>query len=304
MAFDAGAIVEWADDCVDQLVHSDQFPVPDINNGSVKLMVMNWQELWNPDVFILNGVQQKSLLDPNFSQGYRYLIDKKLFQAIHYGKLEAFCDLKFWNFPFDTQNCSFKFFTFQRSSFVVIDEFEVLYDPNWIPENSNWIYLNYSTSKVVKPQKNDNFIFSFQFKRKHQYFFLNLYFPGYILLLLQVAVFFIPPDTPDRPAFAATIMLAMFVLHSQTLSYLPKTPQPIVAAYSVIGSIIFGTLTTIYSTIMCNISNWPSMRRKIRLGYNGKVYKSYILVDFLAFAIAFCLLICFLVVPITLMTST
>ena len=304
LAFDAGILVEWTDKCVEKLIHSDQFPIAGINNGSVQLMIMDWQELWNPDVLIINGVQQKSLLDPQFSQALRYRVDNEMFQAIHYGKYEAYCNLQFWNFPFDTQSCSFQFYMYQRMPFAVIDKFEVVYDPIWVPENSNWIYLNHSISRLFRAENDDFFVFSFQFQRKHQYFFLNLYFPGYILLLLQVSAFFIPPNKPDRPAFAATIMLAMFVLHSQTLSYLPKTPQPIVAAYSVIGSIIFGTVVTIYSGIMCNISNWPSMKRKIHFDYNGKAYKLYIFVDFLAFLTSFVLLICFLVIPVILMTLT
>ena len=122
-----------------------------------------------------------------------------------------------------------------------------------------------------------------EFQRISYYYVVNLFVPGFILCLLLLASFFINAETAERSTFAATIMLSMFLLHSQTLSYLPKTPQPLVAATYVLCEIGFATFITIYSAIFhFFIQNFKSLK-KMKI----KTFKLTILIDLIAFIFSF-----------------
>ena len=204
------------------------------------------------------------------------------------------------------QNCSFQFFLYQQLPFAYVDKLSIGTEEGWFPDNSNWIYISHSIHRWPRLDDDDFYVFSFQFKRKHQYFVINLFLPGYVLLVLELTTFCVPPESTDRPAFAATIMLAMFVLHSQTLSYLPKTPQPIVAAYAVVGCILYGTAMTIYSGLICHFSTSRRLSKNVRPPFgsaNANPHKIYHFIDLIAFFLFSFALLCFFIVPLTLMLA-
>ena len=118
--------------------------------------------------------------------------------------------------------------------------------------NSNWeLILSAHDSTSFEPFTGNTYInFKFVFKRRSQYFILNLFGPVILLTLLEFFAFLIPPDTIERTMYSATIMLAMFVLHDQILSYLPQTPQQIVVANYVMMVMSFGTFCTFYAALM------------------------------------------------------
>ena len=200
------------------------------------------------------------------------------------------------------QNCSIQLFIYQGYPFVEVVGMQVMNDSGWLSDNSNWEYFDYSTVSFDGHGAGAYYYYWFRLKRRYQYFIINLFLPGYILVALQVSVFLIPPDAPDRSAFAATIMLAMFVLHSQILSYLPQTPRPIVAAYTAIACIIYGTVCTIYSGVICQLSSWKGMQRKISI-CGCKKMPYYHVIDKLAFLILLICAICLIFVPMCMISS-
>ena len=88
----------------------------------------------------------------------------------------------------------------------------------------------------------------FTFKRRPDFVVTNLFAPTFILSLLELSSFLLPPDTADRTTFAATILLSFFVLQDQILSTIPRTPRPVVAIYFTLGQMLMAMLITIYSS--------------------------------------------------------
>ena len=151
---------------------------------------------------------------------------------------------------FYRQICSIHFSIFTGYQFMILGNSKLIVEETFVPNNSKWVL-----EKEILKNESHGVTFSFQLRRRSRFFVVNLFCPGLILTLLELTSFLIPPDTPDRPTYTVTIMLAMFLLHSQVLSYLPRTSSPILASYYVLGEIFFAMLCTIYSTYICYLLN-------------------------------------------------
>ena len=126
----------------------------------------------------------------------------------------------------------------------------------WISENSIWKYVppvdkseESFVNYLISPE-NNGVTFCFQFKRNSFYFALNLFGPVILLTVLQFSTFLIPPNSIERVSYSATVMLAMFVLHDQILSYLPVSPNQISVSLYLMAVMGFGTFTTFYSALI------------------------------------------------------
>ena len=153
---------------------------------------------------------------------------------------------------------------------------------HWNGPNSNWENISVSHDKTYYDSHTGNVhvSYKFVFKRRSQYFLLNLFGPVILLTLLQLFGFLISPDTVDRTMYSATIMLAMFVLHDQILSYLPQTPQPIVVAYYVMIVMGFGTYCTFYDALLFwLISNSRIFHKSV----SRRKFKLYNVIDAICF---------------------
>ena len=262
--------VIWNDSCSDKILNDEaKFKWPQMSKDQGQFLTLNPTRFWRPDFVHFNSVTQVSLLSDSFT---RRMIIGKNGESVEYlyGKYESSCNLQFWSFPFDryqlnisfqysfskmnfhSQTCSMEFRLFSDIQFLHFNHFDIAIAEAFIPDNSNWI-LEEKMASINETQFSISF--NFQFRRKSRYFVVNLFCPGLILTFLEMASFLIPPDVPDRPAFTATIMLAMFLLHSQILSYLPKTSTPILASYYVLGVIFFAMICTIYAAVICFMAN-------------------------------------------------
>ena len=130
--------------------------------------------------------------------------------------------------------------------------------------------------------------FKFQFTRKEYYFMHNIFIPLLLLVILQMASFCFPVDSPDRAMYNVTLLLSMFVLKSETMSYLPKTPRPIHISSYLLAKLIFSTVLTIYSALICLLSMQNPNLNKLFWNFSLKRSISLIgLVDLIAFSLSF-----------------
>ena len=103
-----------------------------------------------------------------------------------------------------------------------------------------------------------------QFKREASYFIQHIYIPGVLLQMLMLALFTIPRGSADRPMYAATILLSLFVHQGEMLSNLPKSPKYIYLATYAMGITVFSTVCTLYSAIMYFVSEVePEWAKKV-----------------------------------------
>ena len=139
---------------------------------------------------------------------------------------------------------------------VEIEDASIAIYFQWIGANSIWEYEPPSNKSeevnvnVIANSDINSVDFIFTFKRRSFYFALNLFGPVILLTVLQFSTFLIPPNSIERVSYSATVMLAMFVLHDQILSYLPVSPNQISVSLYLMAVMGFGTFTTFYSALI------------------------------------------------------
>ena len=195
-------------------------------------------------------------------------------------------------FIFYRQTCSIDIMSLTQSSLLNFTELN--YDFTSLspkspstPLNSNWKFVHVSTA--IEQLRNSVLVMKYYFhlERRPDYFLTTVFAPAMILSILETSSFFMPPETPDRATFAATVMLSLFVLQSQTMAFLPKTPKPIIATYYILGITTLAMLITIYAVAINHIyHHYPTMLKK-----SIRSFRLPLLIDNVVFAMTTLLIV-------------
>ena len=245
-------------------------------------------EFWTPDF-----IHRNAIMEDNSNVFLRKLminLEQSNFILDTSGSARSYCDLDFFYFPFDEQSCYIEFTMCLFNDLIDVKSASMTKGPNRtnvIPRNSNW-YITSMTPKIIKNDVCQSAILQINFKRKHFYYTLNLLVPFAMLNILELSIFLVPPDSPDRSMFSAAIMLSIIVLDVEILSNIPKTPQNVVMAYYMSAVGIFSMVCTIYSAfICCFIYYFPSKSRGLFVfGKNGKQLQLCTLIDIFTLTVA------------------
>ena len=278
--FIGGIAIYWTDECIAKVYESDEWLRKDI------VMISNLEPdlLWKPDFLHRNSLTDSLRIGGPVSDRRLWLnVTNGEFQLWHFGRFTSYCNFNFISFPFDVQTCPVTIADWSYDSYILnLTTAKEVVDPDAMPFNSQWDITDISDS-ITNMQGFRQVKFNFEFKRRAQYFIANLFTPCLILSILELTSFMIPPDTPDRGVYTVTIMLTMFVLKTEIMSYLPQTPKPIYIAYYILADIGFATLCASYACFMCWMCyvNPLLVKRK-----NGKRMSTAGVIDNVAFLIA------------------
>lgn len=251
--------LQWQLDCLKNLYSSPQWP-----NMEETYDKGNSDLLWTPNIMHRNSRGTLNIVK-NSGKLETYLIQMKTGQVVlnFFSLYESTCDMNFYEFPFDIQTCWFTLTSMHSNKTIAINTEDGVIDDLAIPNNFDWDLLTFKTIASIESwnyNSETNVHFEFSVKRLPNYFSLNLLAPAVILQLLELSSFLIPPDTPDRATYAITIMLSLYVLRTEMLSYLPKTPQPIVVAFYLLGATVFAMFIALYSAVVCYlIGKYPTI---------------------------------------------
>ena len=285
----------WKVECVSKLYANRGTSINNWPQHVSYIGQLDNDRFWIPVVTLYNTIDNQNI---HFDR-LRSWINDGLFQADSPQIFTSFCDLDFYHFPYDRQQCSFHFIVVEDVQFVRLTQAKLrmssIFD-KFIPENSNWRLENASSEwqQLVPTEHADHFFssatFTFVFQRQPDYYLLNLLMPSFLLALLELSSFFLTPSSTDRAAYAVTIMLSVMVVQNSFLSLLPNTPKPILVAYYAAGNTIFAAFCAIYSSFLCYFINNHSKiaERHFKIGIIiRKTCKFYTIVDLIAFSLSF-----------------
>jgi hypothetical protein len=81
---------------------------------------------------------------------------------------------------------------------------------------------------VWKPyaEQQEVLVFKFNLKGNSGYYLLNLILPIWVLGILNLFVFLLPPESGERVAYSITVLLSIVVFLTITSNSLPGTSEP------------------------------------------------------------------------------
>ena len=253
--------------CLAELYNTDQWPK---ELSWFPMGTFDANAFWAPkllhrnslsETFEIGGINAINHVEVSLKNGHINLFT--------FGRFKSYCNFDFRKFPFDIQTCRISLICLScrdMKNFYNISKAKVIENPitaimnDVVPSNSIWKIVPYGRGVdgnerdlLAKTEINaiDVVSFVFTFERNAEYFVLNLFAPGFILTILQLTSFLLPIDSPDRATYSVTIMLAVFVLKSEAMTYLPMTPKLIYMNYYILGEIVYASLCATYSAFIC-----------------------------------------------------
>ena len=281
----------FSNDCVKKLV-KDPKMFPAGLAEEMPILKLDPYRFWKPALLIRNAMENQ-FMDRPTTQVMYYNIVEELFYVNFVGTFSMYCDLDFYYFPMDTQECSISVASHDATQVVtIINARYHIFTDNFMASNSMWEPIRYwsnITTNVWTPLLNFHEAkFTVLLERKPNWHLLNLFGPSFIFCILELASFLIPSELPDRAAFSVTILLAFTVLQSQIVKSMPATPKPIIIQYYVFFEMLYSMTIAIYSAGICLFRNHFS-RFANQIAVKGTIktqWKLWHLIEIIAFIIA------------------
>ncbi|XP_076090153.1 neuronal acetylcholine receptor subunit alpha-6-like [Mytilus galloprovincialis] len=145
---------------------------------------------------------------------------------------EVFCNADVSRYPFDAQICNLEIlpwgYTNEEISVVSIFDY-VVHD--LLNPQKTWEFIE---SSVTKREDLQLITFSMLLKRHPMFFVLNLILPISVMIILNIFVFLLPPESGERVGYAVTVLLAIAVFLTISSENLPATSIPRLSSISIL----------------------------------------------------------------------
>ena len=208
--------------------------------------------VWTPDVYLYNTAEMP-LSNLDVSNAIVYHTGDVIWSRP--GMVTSTCIFDLSDFPYDIQDCYFKFGSWSYHGFIMnltIHSSEV--DISNYKLNEEWNLENVFSERDVKiygccPEPYPSVLFHFILERKSGYYDLNIIIPTFATATLMIISMIIPWDSGERISFATTVMLSLIVFLLILSDSLPNTDQSPRLSEMLIG-LMFFSLIVVFFTVM------------------------------------------------------
>ncbi|XP_071096134.1 neuronal acetylcholine receptor subunit beta-3-like [Haliotis cracherodii] len=213
--------LEWTDD----LLTWNSWNYGDITNITIPV-----EKLWIPDLILINGLHEQSLILPNGEMA-RVKNDGRV-TWYKWITRRTNCLLDMRKFPFDTQTCSFKFSQWTSVIYEInmaVDSIKI--DPLLSQQNGEWEIVGKSKETIVTSYDEiyiyQEVAFTFVFTRKYLYYIITNILPVMLLSVLNLGMFLLPPESGEKVSLCISIVLSYAVFLSVIGESLPEVSDTV-----------------------------------------------------------------------------
>ncbi|XP_051766854.1 5-hydroxytryptamine receptor 3A-like isoform X1 [Ctenopharyngodon idella] len=188
------------------------------------------KQLWRPDIVIKEFIDENKVPDTY----YLYVENTgKVTDDIPYHVISS-CNLDIYTFPFDIQNCSFTFNSYQHTMLDVqlsiakpVEE-SFKYSLEVMTTKGEWELVEMLAEKPTIPSQEmnnsrDALTYYIVLRRRATLYVVNLLIPSCFLIAVDLFSFLLPPQNVDRSAFKMTLILGYTVFLLLMNDLLPVT---------------------------------------------------------------------------------
>ncbi|XP_067664935.1 neuronal acetylcholine receptor subunit beta-3-like [Haliotis asinina] len=168
--------------------------------------------------------------------------------------VSSICGVDATYFPFDKQQCPLQFGLWLHDDDMVTLRSDHTGDTASYLENAEW-YLN-GLKAEKKPYLYNGVVYStitytVTIQRRPVFFMLTLFFPCFLLSIMSILGFFLPPASGEKVGVEVTLLLSLTVFLFLTIDTLPPNsePMPLLCVYFVLV-IIMATTSCILAVLV------------------------------------------------------
>ncbi|XP_056612765.1 5-hydroxytryptamine receptor 3A-like [Triplophysa dalaica] len=181
--------------------------------------------------------------------------------------------MELYKFPFDTQICNLTFKSLMYSEQDELQVYGYLNNPlNNDPQSNQSFQIpgEWQLANLTESHVNGGNVFQLTIKRKPLVYVINLIFPVFCFLLLDVGSFFINASQGDKLSFKVTLLLSISVLLQVLNDRLTATNNgiPLIGVYCGVVFTLIGF--SILETILVNVLKAKGKKAKSATPKNTK----------------------------------
>uniref|UniRef100_A0A8C1XGN1 5-hydroxytryptamine receptor 3A-like n=1 Tax=Cyprinus carpio TaxID=7962 RepID=A0A8C1XGN1_CYPCA len=246
------------------------------------------KQLWRPDIIINEFIDENKVPDTY----YLYLeYTGKVMDDLPFHVISS-CNLDIYTFPFDIQNCTFTFNSYQHTVLDVQLSFDKPVEEAFknsleaMTTKGEWELVDMLAQKpTIPPQEmnisRDTLTYYIVLRRRATLYVVNLLIPSCFLITVDLFSFLLPPQNVDRSAFKMTLILGYTVFLLLMNDLLPVTGNtlPLINAFfSLCLALMVASLleTILIINIQCGSTHYgplPSWAKALFLNYIAKLVR-------------------------------
>lgn len=197
-------------------------------DGDLNQTTLFVSNIWAPNLFLLNPYEKQT---PILSDGIACTIQSNGYvTCLLADNFETTCSADISKYPFDTQKCTIEFYVqgsfasntllHNSSSTILLDLYEI--HGQWELNGTR----NYVQTYQIRGMSCEVLKLELKMKRRYSSSFSNIVLPIFLLNLIQICVFFLPPESGERVGFSMTVLLSVVVFFTIIQSQLPEFSKP------------------------------------------------------------------------------
>ena len=153
--------------------------------------------------------------------------------------LKSSCVIDVSMYPFDEQNCRFKFgsWTYDGFQLDIVNVSDSADLSKFVP-NGEWKLVAMPVVRNVEyyvccPEPYPDLTYTLVIRRKPMFVLYNLVFPCVLLTGIGILVFYLPPESGEKVSLGVTVLLSMSVFQLLIAENMPPTSEvvPLIGKY-------------------------------------------------------------------------
>ncbi|CAB3400753.1 unnamed protein product [Caenorhabditis bovis] len=235
--------------------------------GSIKDIRIpgNANAIWKPDVLLYNSADEN--FDSTYPVNYVVSYTGDVLQ-VPPGILKLSCKIDITYFPFDDQMCHLKFGSWTYSGNFIdlringpegknISEEGI--DIQYYVQNGEWNLLAVPArheTNIFDEQPYPSLFFYLVIQRRTLYYGLNLIIPSFLISLMTVLGFTLPPDAGEKITLEITILLSVCFFLSMVADMTPPTSEavPLIGAFFSCCMLVVSA-SVVFTVLVLNLHN-------------------------------------------------
>ncbi|KAK3100546.1 hypothetical protein FSP39_021616 [Pinctada imbricata] len=198
--------------------------------GNLTKIVMPYENVWQPDITLYEGASEEANM-PDKTE-YKAWVHSNGRVTYNFPSVTTTtCRIDVTYFPFDYQNCSLKFgswnfdgnqidFRLQNSeadtsAFVIHNEWELVSAHG----------IRHESYYELSPEPYPDITYYIVLARRPKFYFVTLFFPSIVILGLSLLGFMLPPESGEKINIQITVLLSISVFLLLVQDKLPCSSQ-------------------------------------------------------------------------------
>ncbi|XP_051549326.1 5-hydroxytryptamine receptor 3C-like [Myxocyprinus asiaticus] len=235
------------------------------------------KKLWMPDIVINEFMDENRAPDTYYLYAY---FNGQVMDDIPFHVISS-CNLDIYTFPFDVQNCTFTFNSYQHTGKDIQLFFQepvkdiLKTSLDIMKTKGEWELVDMLAEKPEIPlhalnNSMDTLIYYIIIRRRATLYIVNLLIPSCFLISVDLFSFLLPPQNVDRSAFKMTLILGYTVFLLLMNDLLPATGNtlPLINVFfSLCLALMVASLleTVVITNILCGSSHYPPLPQWVKV---------------------------------------